>query len=42
MGVLEQISENLIKGKANEVKELVQKALDEGTSPGDIRHGRCR
>ena len=36
MGVLEQISENLIKGKANEVKELVQKALDEGTSPGDI------
>ena len=36
MGVLEQISENLIKGKANEVKELVQKALDEGTNPGDI------
>ncbi len=36
MSVIEQISENLIKGKANEVKELVQKALDEGTSPGEI------
>ena len=36
MSVLEQISEELIKGKANEVKELVQKALEEGLSPGDV------
>ncbi len=28
---LQQIADNLIKGKAPEVKELVQKALDEGT-----------
>ena len=27
---LKQIADNLIKGKAPEVKELVQKALDEG------------
>ena len=36
MGTLEQISENLIKGKANEVKDLVQKALDEGSSAADV------
>lgn len=30
MGVLEEISEFLQKGKANEVKALVQKAIDEG------------
>jgi 5-methyltetrahydrofolate--homocysteine methyltransferase len=36
VSVLEQISEELIKGKANEVKELVQKALEEGLSPGDV------
>jgi 5-methyltetrahydrofolate--homocysteine methyltransferase len=36
MSTLEQISENLIKGKANEVKDLVQKALDEGSSAADV------
>ena len=36
MSILEQISENLIKGKANEVKELVQKALDEGLDAGEV------
>lgn len=36
MSTLEQISENLIKGKANEVKELVQKALDEGLKAGEV------
>ena len=36
MSTLEQISENLIKGKANEVRELVQKALDEGLDAGEV------
>ncbi len=36
MSVLEQISENLQKGKANDVKVLVQQAIDEGTEPGSI------
>jgi 5-methyltetrahydrofolate--homocysteine methyltransferase len=36
MIILEQISENLIKGKANEVKELVQKALDDGIGVGEV------
>jgi len=36
MSVLEQISENLIKGKAKEVKELVEKAISEKVKPGDI------
>lgn len=36
MSVLEQISENLIKGKAKEVKELVEKAIKEKVSPADI------
>jgi 5-methyltetrahydrofolate--homocysteine methyltransferase len=36
MSTLEQISENLIKGKANEVKTLVQKALDEGSEAGEV------
>ena len=36
MAILEDISENLIKGKANEVKELVQKALDEGVEVGKV------
>jgi 5-methyltetrahydrofolate--homocysteine methyltransferase len=36
MEILEQIAEQLIKGKANEVKELVQKALDDGVSPSDV------
>jgi len=36
MSVLAQISEMLQKGKANDVKALVQKALDEGMGPGKI------
>ena len=36
MAILEDISENLIKGKANEVRELVQKALDEGIEVGKV------
>ena len=36
MSVLEQISENLIKGKANDVKALVQQALDAGEKPADV------
>jgi len=36
MGVLEQISENLIKGKAKEVKELVEKAVKENINVSDI------
>ena len=36
LSTLEQISENLIKGKANEVKELVQKALDDGLDAGEV------
>jgi 5-methyltetrahydrofolate--homocysteine methyltransferase len=36
VSVLEQISEELIKGKANEVRELVKKALEEGLAPGDV------
>ena len=36
MSVVQEISENLQKGKANETKELVQKALDEGIGPGSI------
>ena len=36
MSVLQDIAENLMKGKANEVKELVQKALDEKQAPADI------
>ncbi|TFH17229.1 MAG: cobalamin-binding protein [Lentisphaerales bacterium] len=36
MSVLEQIAENLIKGKANDVKTLVQQALDEGLDAGKI------
>lgn len=33
MGILDEISQNLQIGKANIVKELVQKAIDEGLSP---------
>ena len=33
MSLLSELSENLQRGKANEVKELVQKALDEGLEP---------
>ena len=36
MCVLNEISENLQKGKAKIVKELVQKALDEGYKPAEI------
>lgn len=36
MADLSALAENLINGKANEVKEAVQKALDEGVSPGAI------
>ena len=36
MSILIEISENLQKGKAKIVKELVQKALDEGVSANDI------
>ncbi len=33
---LEQITEQLIKGKANDVRALVQKAIDEKVKPSDI------
>ena len=36
MSILIEISENLQKGKAKIVKELVQKALDEGVAPDAI------
>ena len=36
MSILNEISENLQKGKAKIVKELVQKALDEGSNPEQI------
>ena len=36
MGILNDISENLQKGKSKMVKELVQQALDEGVKPADI------
>lgn len=36
MSILNEISENLQIGKAKIVKELVQKALDEGCAPADI------
>ena len=36
MGILNDVSENLQKGKAKMVKELVQQALDEGVKPADI------
>lgn len=36
MSVLEQIAENLMKGKANDVKALVEQALSEGVEPGAI------
>ena len=36
MSILREISEHLQKGKGKIVKELVQKALDEGCSPADI------
>ena len=36
MSVLNDIAENLMKGKANDVKQLVEQALTEGTEPGSI------
>jgi 5-methyltetrahydrofolate--homocysteine methyltransferase len=36
MSVIEQIAENLMKGKANDVKALVEKALGEGAAPAKI------
>ncbi len=36
MSILQEISEQLQKGKANEVKELVQKARDEGMAGREI------
>lgn len=34
--ILNQLAENLIKGRAQQVKELTQKAVDAGVSPGEI------
>ena len=36
MSILNEISENLQRGKAKIVRELVQKALDEGVAPTEI------
>jgi len=36
MSTLQDIADNLMKGKANDVKAGVQKALDEGVAPGTI------
>ena len=36
MSILNEISENLQRGKSKVVKELVQQALDEGVRPADI------
>jgi 5-methyltetrahydrofolate--homocysteine methyltransferase len=36
MGILEQMSESLMKGKAKDVAALVEQALKEGQKPGDI------
>jgi len=36
MSILQQISENLMKGKASDVKALVEKALSEGEAPAKI------
>jgi 5-methyltetrahydrofolate--homocysteine methyltransferase len=36
MSILQEIADNLMKGKANDVKALVEKALTAGEKPGDI------
>jgi 5-methyltetrahydrofolate--homocysteine methyltransferase len=36
VSVIQDIAENLMKGKANDVKALVEKALSEGAEPGKI------
>jgi len=33
---MQEIADNLIKGQAPKVKELVQKAVDEGVKPSEI------
>jgi len=39
MADLSTLAENLINGKADAVKELTQKALDDGVSPGEVLNG---
>ena len=39
MADLSALAENLINGKADAVKELTQKALDDGVSPGEVLNG---
>lgn len=39
MSIIAEISENLQKGRAKSVKELVQKALDEGINASEILNG---
>jgi len=39
MSVIQDIAESLMKGKADEVRELVQKAIDEGQPPAEILNG---
>jgi len=36
MADLQAVADNLIKGKAQEVQDLVKQALDEGVPPGDV------
>lgn len=36
MSILNDIAENLMKGKANDVKALVEQALNDGVPPGDV------
>ncbi len=38
MADLSALAENLINGKAPEVKELVEKALSDGVAPGEVLH----
>ena len=39
MSILQEIADNLMKGKAPVVKELVTKALDDGIEPGEVLTG---
>jgi len=39
MSILQEIADNLMKGKAPVVKELVTKALDDGIEPGEVLAG---
>ncbi len=36
MSIMEELSQSIIEGKADEIKDLVQKALDGGTAPEDV------